>query len=189
MAAPGTVASVMASKTKTKKKHFVAQKVKLFRASDPLLSVLMWGVNHSVSGGTGGRRCRGARGRRELLRPLPGGGAEMHCGSLPPSPPHQKLRSDDGGRNASRSELPRPPAAGSGGAVRGSAPRSLPARARRSVTWPRAAVRIGAAGSGGSRSPSAAGGRGAQLVRCARPAAEPPSPDASSRRSVPELYG
>ena len=35
-------------KTKTKKKHFVAQKVKLFRASDPLLSVLMWGVNHSV---------------------------------------------------------------------------------------------------------------------------------------------
>lgn len=38
-----------ASRTKTKKKHFVAQKVKLFRASDPLLSVLMWGVNHSVS--------------------------------------------------------------------------------------------------------------------------------------------
>lgn len=64
--------------------------MKLFRASDPLLSVLMWGVNHSVSGGTGGRRCRGARGRRELLRPLPGGGAEMHCGSLPPSPPPTK---------------------------------------------------------------------------------------------------
>lgn len=40
--------SILASKTKTKKKHFVAQKVKLFRASDPLLSVLMWGVNHSV---------------------------------------------------------------------------------------------------------------------------------------------
>lgn len=39
---------MLASKTKTKKKHFVAQKVKLFRASDPLLSVLMWGVNHSV---------------------------------------------------------------------------------------------------------------------------------------------
>ncbi|XP_051871955.1 phosphatidylinositol 5-phosphate 4-kinase type-2 alpha [Pristis pectinata] len=38
-----------ASKTKTKKKHFVAQKVKLFRASDPLLSVLMWGVNHSIN--------------------------------------------------------------------------------------------------------------------------------------------
>ena len=48
--------ALSASKTKTKKKHFVAQKVKLFRASDPLLSVLMWGVNHSVSGGTGGRR-------------------------------------------------------------------------------------------------------------------------------------
>ncbi|KAL8165072.1 UNVERIFIED_CONTAM: Phosphatidylinositol 5-phosphate 4-kinase type-2 alpha [Gekko kuhli] len=46
-AAAGNIVSVMASKTKTKKKHFVAQKVKLFRASDPLLSVLMWGVNHS----------------------------------------------------------------------------------------------------------------------------------------------
>lgn len=43
------LAASIASKTKTKKKHFVAQKVKLFRASDPLLSVLMWGVNHSVS--------------------------------------------------------------------------------------------------------------------------------------------
>ncbi|KAM6452739.1 phosphatidylinositol 5-phosphate 4-kinase type-2 alpha isoform 1-T1 [Liasis olivaceus] len=49
MAAPGNIVSVMASKTKTKKKHFVAQKVKLFRASDPLLSVLMWGVNHSIN--------------------------------------------------------------------------------------------------------------------------------------------
>ncbi|XP_072417449.1 phosphatidylinositol 5-phosphate 4-kinase type-2 beta isoform X2 [Chiloscyllium punctatum] len=38
-----------ASKTKTKKKHFVAQKVKLFRASEPLLSVLMWGVNHTIN--------------------------------------------------------------------------------------------------------------------------------------------
>ncbi|NP_001084254.1 phosphatidylinositol-5-phosphate 4-kinase, type II, beta L homeolog [Xenopus laevis] len=38
-----------ASKTKTKKKHFVCQKVKLFRASEPLLSVLMWGVNHTVN--------------------------------------------------------------------------------------------------------------------------------------------
>ncbi|XP_064408502.1 phosphatidylinositol 5-phosphate 4-kinase type-2 gamma isoform X2 [Latimeria chalumnae] len=35
-------------KTKTKKKHFVQQKVKVFRASDPLLSVFMWGVNHSI---------------------------------------------------------------------------------------------------------------------------------------------
>ncbi|KAF4023184.1 hypothetical protein G4228_015428 [Cervus hanglu yarkandensis] len=48
MATPSNLgSSVLASKTKTKKKHFVAQKVKLFRASDPLLSVLMWGVNHS----------------------------------------------------------------------------------------------------------------------------------------------
>ncbi|XP_053311740.1 phosphatidylinositol 5-phosphate 4-kinase type-2 gamma [Spea bombifrons] len=37
------------SKTKTKKKHFVQQKVKVFRASDPLVSVFMWGVNHSVN--------------------------------------------------------------------------------------------------------------------------------------------
>uniref|UniRef100_A0A8C6LRQ5 Phosphatidylinositol 5-phosphate 4-kinase type-2 alpha n=1 Tax=Nothobranchius furzeri TaxID=105023 RepID=A0A8C6LRQ5_NOTFU len=49
MASAGGIAAVIASKTKTKKKHFVAQKVKLFRASDPLLSVLMWGVNHSIN--------------------------------------------------------------------------------------------------------------------------------------------
>uniref|UniRef100_A0A669F6W8 Phosphatidylinositol 5-phosphate 4-kinase type-2 gamma n=1 Tax=Oreochromis niloticus TaxID=8128 RepID=A0A669F6W8_ORENI len=35
--------------TKTKKKHFVQQKVKVFRASDPVLSVFMWGVNHSIN--------------------------------------------------------------------------------------------------------------------------------------------
>lgn len=40
---------ILAPKTKTKKKHFVQQKVKVFRASDPILSVFMWGVNHSVS--------------------------------------------------------------------------------------------------------------------------------------------
>ncbi|XP_068120412.1 phosphatidylinositol 5-phosphate 4-kinase type-2 beta [Hyperolius riggenbachi] len=46
-----SVAAVVgsASKTKTKKKHFVCQKVKLFRASEPLLSVLMWGVNHTIN--------------------------------------------------------------------------------------------------------------------------------------------
>ena len=49
MATASSIAASIASKTKTKKKHFVAQKVKLFRASDPLLSVVMWGVNHSVS--------------------------------------------------------------------------------------------------------------------------------------------
>uniref|UniRef100_A0A2D4NME4 Uncharacterized protein n=1 Tax=Micrurus surinamensis TaxID=129470 RepID=A0A2D4NME4_MICSU len=42
-------AALSASKTKTKKKHFVCQKVKLFRASEPLLSVLMWGVNHTIN--------------------------------------------------------------------------------------------------------------------------------------------
>lgn len=37
--------------SKLKKKHFRVkhQKVKLFRASEPLLSVFMWGVNHTVS--------------------------------------------------------------------------------------------------------------------------------------------
>ncbi|KAM4543755.1 phosphatidylinositol 5-phosphate 4-kinase type-2 alpha isoform 1-T1 [Fundulus diaphanus] len=49
MASAASIAASIASKTKTKKKHFVAQKVKLFRASDPLLSVLMWGVNHSIN--------------------------------------------------------------------------------------------------------------------------------------------
>ncbi|KAM4699733.1 phosphatidylinositol 5-phosphate 4-kinase type-2 gamma [Discoglossus pictus] len=37
------------AKTKTKKKHFVQQKVKVFRGSDPLISVFVWGVNHSVN--------------------------------------------------------------------------------------------------------------------------------------------
>ncbi|XP_061584570.1 phosphatidylinositol 5-phosphate 4-kinase type-2 gamma-like [Cololabis saira] len=36
-------------KRKTKKKHFVQQKVEVFRASDPALSVLMWGVTHSIN--------------------------------------------------------------------------------------------------------------------------------------------
>uniref|UniRef100_A0A8C8GZX0 1-phosphatidylinositol-5-phosphate 4-kinase n=1 Tax=Oncorhynchus tshawytscha TaxID=74940 RepID=A0A8C8GZX0_ONCTS len=44
-----SVAPVSASKTKTKKKHFIGQKVKLFRASEPILSVLMWGVNHTIN--------------------------------------------------------------------------------------------------------------------------------------------
>lgn len=43
-----TSLSKLASKKKTKKKHFVQQKVKVLRASDPVQSVLMWGVNHSV---------------------------------------------------------------------------------------------------------------------------------------------
>jgi hypothetical protein len=37
--------------SKLKKKHFRVkhQKVKVFRANEPLLSVYMWGVNHTVS--------------------------------------------------------------------------------------------------------------------------------------------
>lgn len=37
--------------SKLKKKHFRVkhQKVKLFRANEPFLSVLMWGINHTVS--------------------------------------------------------------------------------------------------------------------------------------------
>lgn len=39
--------------SKTKKKHFVQQKVKVFRAADPLVGVFLWGVAHSVrTGGT-----------------------------------------------------------------------------------------------------------------------------------------
>lgn len=40
--------SKLASKRKTKKKHFVQQKVEVLRASDSVVRVLMWGVNHSV---------------------------------------------------------------------------------------------------------------------------------------------
>uniref|UniRef100_A0ACB8EP44 Uncharacterized protein n=1 Tax=Sphaerodactylus townsendi TaxID=933632 RepID=A0ACB8EP44_9SAUR len=41
-AGPGT-------RTKTKKKHFVPQRVKVLRSADPLLGVLAWGINHQVS--------------------------------------------------------------------------------------------------------------------------------------------
>lgn len=37
--------------SKTKKKHFVQQKVKVFRAADPLVGVFLWGVAHSVRPG------------------------------------------------------------------------------------------------------------------------------------------
>ncbi|XP_029287539.1 phosphatidylinositol 5-phosphate 4-kinase type-2 gamma-like [Cottoperca gobio] len=49
MSSPGATSNPLAPKRKTKKKHFVQQKVKVFRASDPVLSVLMWGVNHSIN--------------------------------------------------------------------------------------------------------------------------------------------
>ncbi|XP_067362163.1 phosphatidylinositol 5-phosphate 4-kinase type-2 gamma-like isoform X2 [Channa argus] len=41
--------NALAPKRKTKKKQFVQQKVQVFRGSDPVLSVLMWGVNHSIN--------------------------------------------------------------------------------------------------------------------------------------------
>uniref|UniRef100_A0A8D3CK06 Phosphatidylinositol 5-phosphate 4-kinase type-2 gamma n=1 Tax=Scophthalmus maximus TaxID=52904 RepID=A0A8D3CK06_SCOMX len=45
----GAMSSPGASKRKTKKKHFVQQKVEVFRAGEPVMSVLMWGVNHSIN--------------------------------------------------------------------------------------------------------------------------------------------
>lgn len=51
MSSPGASSnplSALAPKRKTKKKHFVQQKVEVFRGSEPVLSVLVWGVNHSV---------------------------------------------------------------------------------------------------------------------------------------------
>uniref|UniRef100_A0A8C2YYP3 Phosphatidylinositol 5-phosphate 4-kinase type-2 gamma n=1 Tax=Cyclopterus lumpus TaxID=8103 RepID=A0A8C2YYP3_CYCLU len=52
MSSPGATSNplnALAPKRKTKKKHFVQQKVEVFRGSDPVLSVLMWGVNHSIN--------------------------------------------------------------------------------------------------------------------------------------------
>jgi 1-phosphatidylinositol-5-phosphate 4-kinase len=47
-----SIPQVQGGLSKLKKKHFRVkhQKVKLFRANEPLLSVFMWGVNHTVSG-------------------------------------------------------------------------------------------------------------------------------------------
>ena len=44
--------SVKGQNFKVKNKKFKAksQKVKLFRSNEPLYSVFMWGVNHTVSG-------------------------------------------------------------------------------------------------------------------------------------------
>uniref|UniRef100_A0AAY4D7N7 Phosphatidylinositol 5-phosphate 4-kinase type-2 gamma n=2 Tax=Denticeps clupeoides TaxID=299321 RepID=A0AAY4D7N7_9TELE len=52
MASPsksGVNPAVRLARTKSKKKHFVQQKVEVFRASHPVLSVLMWGANHSIN--------------------------------------------------------------------------------------------------------------------------------------------
>uniref|UniRef100_A0AAR2K2V4 Phosphatidylinositol 5-phosphate 4-kinase type-2 gamma n=1 Tax=Pygocentrus nattereri TaxID=42514 RepID=A0AAR2K2V4_PYGNA len=54
MASPSKSAAVLnpafkLSRTKSKKKHFVQQKVEVLRVSDPVLSVFMWGINHTVN--------------------------------------------------------------------------------------------------------------------------------------------
>ncbi|KAL2090683.1 hypothetical protein ACEWY4_012946 [Coilia grayii] len=54
MSSPGKSAGashpvVKLARTKSKKKHFVHQKVEVFRASNPVLSVFMWGVNHTIN--------------------------------------------------------------------------------------------------------------------------------------------
>ncbi|XP_070815217.1 phosphatidylinositol 5-phosphate 4-kinase type-2 gamma-like [Chaetodon trifascialis] len=49
MSSPSATSNPVNTKRKTKKKHFVQQKVEVFRASEPVLSVLMWGVNHSIN--------------------------------------------------------------------------------------------------------------------------------------------
>lgn len=40
---------VMATQSKQKKLKGGRQKLKLFRANEPLKSVLMWGINHSIT--------------------------------------------------------------------------------------------------------------------------------------------
>lgn len=42
-------ASALPSKLKKKAMRVKHQKVKVFRANEPFLSVFMWGVNHTVS--------------------------------------------------------------------------------------------------------------------------------------------
>lgn len=53
---PGSIKTEMATtkdskqqKRKQLKLKAVPQKTKLFRASEPLMSVFMWGINHTVS--------------------------------------------------------------------------------------------------------------------------------------------
>ncbi|XP_030633454.1 phosphatidylinositol 5-phosphate 4-kinase type-2 gamma [Chanos chanos] len=40
---------VKLARTKSKKRHFVQQKVEVLRPSDPVLSVFMWGINHTIN--------------------------------------------------------------------------------------------------------------------------------------------
>ncbi|XP_048029615.1 phosphatidylinositol 5-phosphate 4-kinase type-2 gamma [Megalobrama amblycephala] len=54
MSSPGKAGAISntrrrLSRTKSKKKHFVHQKVEIFWASDPILTVFMWGINHTIN--------------------------------------------------------------------------------------------------------------------------------------------
>lgn len=83
--------------SKTKKKHFVQQKVKVFRAADPLVGVFLWGVAHSVRTGRTPSSCPSIGGegappralRPELLalppRPLPRPGSPRTLPRAAPS--------------------------------------------------------------------------------------------------------
>ncbi|XP_066528857.1 phosphatidylinositol 5-phosphate 4-kinase type-2 gamma [Hoplias malabaricus] len=49
MASPSKSPVFKLSRTKSKKKNFVQQKVEVLRASDPVLTVFMWGINHTIN--------------------------------------------------------------------------------------------------------------------------------------------
>lgn len=49
MSAPTTTSVMSSIKLKKKQIRVKHQKVKLFRANEPILSVFMWGINHTVS--------------------------------------------------------------------------------------------------------------------------------------------
>lgn len=76
--------------SKTKKKHFVQQKVKVFRAADPLVGVFLWGVAHSVRTGPGpqllpldlGHLGPASKAPRAATSPLPRFPAHHSPGSL-----------------------------------------------------------------------------------------------------------
>lgn len=82
-AGPGT-------RTKTKKKHFVPQRVKVLRSADPLLGVLAWGIHHQV--GNGLRRSFLGRGENTEQARLFGAG----------SPPSSRSRAWIEGRRRRR---------------------------------------------------------------------------------------
>lgn len=73
--------------SKTKKKHFVQQKVKVFRAADPLVGVFLWGVAHSVRTGPDppapAPRPEGLPGPRAAASPPPGLGPSAPFPGVP----------------------------------------------------------------------------------------------------------